>query len=67
VGWEKVEFKLAQADRALEQLSSTKSREHFYDGLTLFLSAARSAVSVLAFQYRLREFANGEKAARHEG
>lgn len=63
MAWKKVEFKLAQADRAVEGLSSTNSREEFYDRLALFLSAARSAVSVLAFQYGLREFEKGEKAA----
>lgn len=67
MGWDKVEFKLAQAERALEQLSSTKSREQFYDGLTLFLSTSRGAVSVLAFQYGLREIERGEKAAGTNG
>lgn len=61
--WQKVQFKLSQAERALEGLSTTKSREDFYDGLAFFLSAARSVVSVLSFQYGLHEFEKGEKVA----
>jgi hypothetical protein len=67
MSWEKVEFKLSQADRALETIANARNREEFYDGLSLFLSAARSAVAVMAFQYGLHEFEIGEKAAGTNG
>ena len=63
MAWNKVEFKLAQAERALERLLDAKNREEFYDHLASFLSSARSVVSVLAFQFGFKEFETGEKFA----
>jgi hypothetical protein len=70
VAWKKVEFKLAQAERALGRLLAAKNREEFYDHLASFLSSARSVVSVLAFQFGFEEFKTGQKRAgtnRHLG
>jgi hypothetical protein len=63
VALKKVEFKLAQAERALKRLLDAKNREEFYDHLAAFLSSARSVDYILAFQFGYKEFKKSEEIA----